>query len=459
MFPSHRLGFHTGVEFRQALGAALMQLKAFTERSHRHSAAEAASYAGDATLVRARLLAGITQVKDVMLEFLKHTQGLEADQRAVNLVRRLEDDVAALVIDIGSGMAQVGFGGEDAPRAVFPSIVGHPRQVIPGMGQKEYYVGGEAQAKRGMLTLKYPLEHGMVTNWPDMTKLLHHTFYNELKVKPEEQPVLITQTPLNPPADRDPLAKTRVETFQVPARYTGLGAVLSLYASGKTTGLVFDSGDDVSHAVPVFEGYALPHAVIRLDLAGRKVTDYLIKLLSERGHSFTTTAEREIVQDMKEKYCYVADDFEHEMETAETSSSLEKSFELPEGQVITMKNERFRDPEVLFNPALIGMTDAGIHKTVHNSIMKSDVDTRKELYAHILLSGGNTMFPGIADRMQKEITSLAPQTMKVKVVAPPERKYFAWKGGSFLASLSTFKPQFLSKQEYDETGTIKLRSR
>jgi len=361
-----------------------------------------------------------------------------------------------VIIDIGSGYVKAGFAGEDGPRAVFPNVVGRPKVpgIMVGSEQKDYFVGTQAEEKRGILILKRPVEHGIVEDWEDFEKVLDHTFTNELRVNPEEHNILITEAPLNPKGNREKITSILFDTFHVPGLYVAIDAVLSLHSAGKFTGVVVDSGDGVTHIVPVFDGYALPHSILRINLAGRDLTDYLIKILSERGLHLTTSAEREIVKDIKEKLCYVALDFDEELAQSKRSPSKEANYEMPDGSVITIGSERFRTPEVLFKPSLIGKEFGGIHEQIHQAIAKSDADVRNDLYQNIVLCGGSTLFAGLPERLTKELQKLAPESIssKVKVTAVPERKNSTWIGGSILSSISTFSSMWITKEEYQEAG-------
>jgi actin beta/gamma 1 len=381
-----------------------------------------------------------------------------------SIVMEEEDMLQPVVMDTGSGLSKAGFAGDSNPSAVFPSIVGRAAKHAGGVvdtddghlsaGQQDvHYVGEEVYAKKFMLVLRYPIERGIVADWDTMERIWHHTFYNELRVAPEDHPILLTEAPLNPKANRERMTQIMFETFNVPAMYINTQAVLALYASRRTTGCVVDCGDGVSHTVPIYEGYICPHAIIRLELAGRDLTDYMIKMLTERGYSFKTTTERDIARDMKEKLTFVALDFELEMKQFSESSDSEVSYELPNGDVIVIGTERCICPEILFKPTLIGNgKTSGIHDCTFQTIMKCDSDIKFELFANIVMSGGSTMFPGITERMTKELTALAPSTMKINVVGHPDRKYFAWIGGSILASLPSFQPMWISRVEYDTSG-------
>ena len=361
------------------------------------------------------------------------------------------DEDTGLVVDNGSGSIKAGIAGEDIPRSVFETIVGSPKKMEKGL--KECYVGDEAQSKRGILNLRYPIEHGIVTNWDDMHEIWQRTFHNELKIKSlDTLAILLTEVGFGPKGNREKMTQIIFEDFDFYAMFVSIQATLSLYATGRMNGIVLESGDGISQCVPMFEGYALPQAVSRFDVAGRELTNHLMKILIEKGYSFNTTAERAMVRHIKEKLCNVAFDYDEEIKKASFSTENEKSYELPDGQVITLGNERFRCPEAFFRPSLLKMESEGVHSYLFDSICKSNVDIRKNLYSNLILSGGNTLFPGIQERLQKELTKLAPSSTIIKIIAPPERKYSVWIGGSILASLSTFQQMWISKEEYNESG-------
>jgi len=453
MEPTHLVLLESGTpgqDFRQAITVAFGVAREHATRRYAASAVGAQANFGIASRVRSRLLDGSdTRVKNVMVEMLKHTQGYRADKKALLMVnaswnpyyddeeaqrrggrsRRGRSggvDQSALVLDIGSALTKAGFVGDGEPRAVFPSTGGWD---------------------------EYPIEHGIVTDWGAYATLLHHTFSDELRVVPWHYSVLLTEPPLNPRSNRERMTQIQFERFHSPRFYVAMQAVLALYASGRKTGIVLDSGDGVTHSVPVYEGYALPHAIHRLDIAGRDLTEYLTKILAESGYTFDLIKDKDILRDIKETLCYVAADYNAEMKKfASSGSELSKPYQLPDGNVMNVNNPQFRVPEVLFQPSLIGKESAGIGEMTYNSIMRCDGDIREILYANIVLAGGSTMFNGIADRLQQTVANLAPPNMQTKVIAKPWRNYAAWIGGSIFGELSTMEEMWISKEEYDESG-------
>lgn len=365
-----------------------------------------------------------------------------------------ENEQPPLIFDNGTGLVKCGFAGEEAPRAVFPCIVGRAKQNAPimaGMGNaRSVYVGDLAQQKRGILALEYPIVNGIIQNWDEMENIWHHSFYNELRVDPREHRVLLTEAPLNPKENRIKMAEMMFEKFEVPQIYVAIQAILSLYSTGATTGIVTDAGDGVSHIVPIYEGFGMTHAISRINLAGRELTNFMVKLLTQRGHHLRTSAEIEIGRDIKEKLCYVAEDLN--LEENKDSSVYETTYTMPDGQVINLGRERFLCPESLFEPSRVGLTSAGLHLNIYKSIMHCDIDVRRNLYNNIVLSGGSTMFPGLGKRLEKELEELVPGSVKLRVVTPPQRKFSVWIGGSILASLSGFSKHWITRHEYEEVG-------
>ncbi|KAL1254746.1 hypothetical protein QQF64_016975 [Cirrhinus molitorella] len=369
-------------------------------------------------------------------------------------IRQMSDYKTPIVLDTGSGLMKAGFADQDLPITVFPTVIGRPKyeEVMNGSVDRELYVGHDAQHMRGVLTLKYPIRNGIVSNWDEMEMIWHHAF-QQLCASPEDHPVLLTEAAMNPLQNRQRMVELMFEAFSVPLTFVAVQAVLALYASGRTTGVVLDSGDGVSHSVPVFEGYCLPHAVQRFDLAGSHVTLQLQKLLLEQGVCMRTSAELEIVREMKERCCCVALDYDTELKSAGTVAS-EENYTLPDGRIISLTTERFRAPEILFRPELIGRDHYGIHESVFRSILQSDIDLRRSFVGNVLLSGGNTLLSGLPSRLQKEIMLMCPVDLSacVRVISPSDRDFSVWRGGAALANMPDLCSAWISVDEYEEFG-------
>ena len=351
----------------------------------------------------------------------------------------------AAVIDNGSFTCKLGFAGEDYPRAVFSSVVGRPKTcyiICTMVPQPDYYIGEDVSLKRGFLVVKYPVKSGIIENWDDVEKIWHHVFYNELRVYPEETPCLLTESPFNSSYNEEKTTQIMFETFNVPALKLAKTAQLALTATGRTTGIVLDIGHTVTHSVPLFEGCILPFATCRLNIGGADLTDYLASLLEACGLDGSIT---EITRGIKEKLCY------YSPAVRDNPAEIEKPYDMPDGSRFTVSTERYMCPEALFQPSLMGKEEVGIDALLFQSIRRSCIDYRKEMYANIVLSGGSSLFPGLTERLSLQMQARAPAA-RVKVIAPPDRMNLTWVGGSILASLSTFPQLCITKAEYEEYG-------
>jgi len=378
-----------------------------------------------------------------------------------------------VVCDNGTGFVKCGFAGSNFPASIFPSMVGRPilrfEEKIDNVQLKDVMVGDEAQKLRMMLQVTYPLDNGIIRNWDDMQYVWDYTFHEKLKIQPKDCKIMLTEAPMNPAQNRKKMIEVMFEKYGFKSCYIAIQAVLTLYAQGLLTGVVVDSGDGVTHIVPVYEGFSLPHLTRRLDVAGRDVTRYFIKLLLLRGYAFNRTADFETVRQIKEQVCYVGYDLELEKRLAQETTVLSRTYTLPDGRIINVGGERFEAPEVLFEPHLIDVEGGGMGDQLFDCINKADVDTRPEFYKHIVLSGGSTMYPGLPSRLEKEVRNLYLEKVlkgnkvqlakfQCRIEDPPRRKHMVFLGGAVLAEIMKDKDHFwMNKNEYEEQGEGVLR--
>lgn len=362
-------------------------------------------------------------------------------------VRRIK----ALIMDLGSQYCKCGYAGEPRPTYFISSTVGKRYSEVADSGdtRKQTYVGHELLNLETPLKLVNPLQYGVVVDWDCVQNICEYIFHTAMKIAPEEHAVLVSDTPLSPSSHREKYAELMFETFGIPAMHVTCQSLLSVYSYGKIAGLVVESGHSVSHVVPISEGNMLPGLVARADYAGGDLTNYLLQLLNEAGQKFTDD-HLHIVEHIKKKCCYSA--LQPEEELGLGLEHLRVDYQLPDGNLITIGQERFQCAEMLFKPTLVGMNQPGLPALTAACLGRcQEAGFKEEMMANVLLCGGCTMLDGFPTRFQRELNALCPEDSPT-VAAAPERKTSVWTGGSILASLRAFQQLWVSKEEFEERG-------
>lgn len=340
-------------------------------------------------------------------------------------------DPRKIIIDCCSDQIITGFIGDEKYKYIFPPII-------------EYL-----NKDKKILRLN-PIGLGdIVTDWRSMEQLWRHTF-DKLRVLPEDNIVILTEPPNNSKENREKMTKIMFDTFNVPALCIINKAYLTLLASGKKTGVVVHSdNNNTTYIVPIYEGTVINHSVERISFAGKDLTQYMMKMLNNKGYNFTSNSNYSIADDIKNKLCYVAYDFEDEIKYYDYYY-LDKKYELPDGNIININIESFRCPEVMFRPSLLAYDSIGIHQLTYNSIMKCNINIQNELFGNIVLSGKTMNLPGFNKRMHKELTILAPRS-RINIITQSDDNFAEWKATSNVLSSLELK-HYISKAEYVESG-------
>ena len=355
----------------------------------------------------------------------------------------MDFDEDAVVVDIGSCMIKAGFSSHKTLRAPIYSVLSDSDGTVK--------IGYDAICDNKNC-LRYPIERGVIKNWDDLGIIFDYMYKHELNVNSEELKVLLTEPVMNSNENREKMAEFMFETFHVPSLFLASQGLLSLIASGRTSGVVLDCGDGITQVVPIYDGNILLNSVSQINFAGRDLTEYLAKMINERGYKLKNALES--CRCIKEYLCFVSND-SHE-------TTMEKSYELPDKKVITIDIERSKCPEILFKPSLAGFENTpSIHELLFNSIMKcNDFEKRQDLFSNIIISGSTTMLKGFTERIEKELEeTIKSSNIKIKIISPPERNKSVWIGGSILASLSSFDKLWFKKSEYEEFGANLLNKR
>ena len=401
----------------------------------------------------------------------------------------------SVVIDNGTGYTKMGYAGNCEPQYIVPTVVasralkGGQGSTTDGVEDLDFFIGNEALAHSQTHQINYPIRHGLVENWDNMERLWQRCMFQYLRCEPEEHYVLLTEPPLNTPENREATAEIMFETFNVPGLYIAVQAVLALAASWTSksvsertlTGTVIDSGDGVTHVIPVAEGYVIGSCIKHIPLAGRDITAFVHKLLRERGEPVPSEDSLEVAKRVKEQHSYVCPDLAKEF--AKYDLAPEKYFRKFDGKnrktqapwSCDVGYERFLGPEIFFNPEIFSSDFlTPLPDVVDEAIVRCPIDTRRGLYKNIVLSGGSTMFKDFGRRLQRDVKRLvdnrlsnniqrlstlqqqtdvvSPQKIDVNVISHQMQRFAVWFGGSMLASTGEFFRVCHTKAQYDEEG-------
>lgn len=359
-----------------------------------------------------------------------------------------------VILDIGEFSSKVGFGSENDPRYTFYTLVGQPKYVNVEMGfdNKTYYAGNEVSNSMGLYKIYHPIKEGRIDDWKLFEYLLDYAFY-QLKVDPTIVHVLYAYHPLITEEEKKELLRIFFNKYQVAGFYPVLDSLLTMYSGGFQTGIVVEMGAGANRIVPIYEGYILDHAVQIVRTGGTVIDHFMLQEVKNAGFSAETSVQRQIVRVLKEKACFCSLDYDEDMSNRRR---YEKEFSMPDGSIVTLDEERFKVPELLFKPDLFNLEERPLHRAIIDCIEQCDLDIRPDLMNNIFLSGGNSLFPQLEYRLEHEIEigliEDGKKAIKPRIIAPKERIFSTWIGGSILSYIPEFQDNWLSRSQYYRDG-------
>ena len=366
---------------------------------------------------------------------------------------QIPTDYQTIIIDAGSGIIKGGFGGEDGPRSIFSSIVGTPKMpgLKVGMELQERFCGDEAIKNFEIMNFIQPVQKGEVYNWEKFETLMQYLLYDQMKVVPEEISILMVEAPLPNKLKRAKLAEILFETFNVKRLHLANSSMLGLFSYGKSSGLIIDSGFNVTSTVPIYEGFPLTHASVKINYGGEDISKNLLDLIKENiDKSYKEIKGRILADDIKEKLSFVS------LNGVDNEDNSETTYELPDGKKVNLSSELYKINEILFNPTEEEIKEKNLislKNMVIESMDKCESEIKDDIKENICLIGGTTLLKNFPEKLKNDISSPElTQLSNFNMQTLPERQFASWIGGSIMTSLDHFSYLWVTKKEYDENG-------